>query len=164
MDFALTSNDNCIKAIYARRSEKYYCPVCGEQVFFCEGLKVKAYFRHSSGSECEKIIRSASASNTIESNEIESNDSKPREIKGKTLEDLWQMNYRVAIFENQTSGSQFKVFDDQAKIGLISKKWFGFMKTKGNSKTYTKTQVEIYYANEPQWVLKWKLTHKEAEY
>lgn len=168
MEFALTADKKFIHARNARRSEHYFCPVCEEPMVLCEGLKKSAYFRHNNGAECEKIIRSSyvdsnSQTSDVQDTEIDNKDSdKPKEIKGKNLEELWMMNFRIAIFENIKTGTQFKIFDDQAKIGLTSKKWFGFMKSKNS--TYTKKQVEVFYANEPQWKLNWRLTFQEAEY
>lgn len=172
MEYALTKDKKFIKAINARRSEHYFCPVCEEEMILCEGLKVSAYFRHNNGAECEKIIKS----NHLYTNYNQNDDKpigiitpkepaakEPENIKPGTLEELWEMNYRVAIFENTDSGSQFKIFDDNAKTGLTTKKWYGYMKSNKN-KTYTKKSVEIYYSNEPKWILKWKLTHQEAEY
>ncbi len=170
MEFALTTEKKFIHARNARRSETYFCPVCETEMILCEGLKKSAYFRHPDGAECEKIIRNSSSyifKPTIITSEVKpkeeievSQDTK--EEKGKTLEELWMMNYRIGIFENIKTKTQFKIFDDQAKIGLTSKKWFGFMKSKNS--TYTKKQVEVFYANEPQWKLNWRLTFQEAEY
>ncbi len=168
MEFALTADKKFIHARNARRSEHYFCPVCEEEMRFCEGLKKAAYFRHNNGAECEKIIRNSyidSKSQEPEETEVKTDikePTEPKEIKGKSLEELWMMNFRIGIFENIKTGTQFKIFDDQAKIGLTSKKWFGFMKSKNS--TYTKKQVEVFYANEPQWKLNWRLTFQEAEY
>lgn len=171
MEFALTNEKKFIHARNARRSETYFCPVCETAMILCDGLKKTAYFRHPDGAECEKIIRNSSSfdykptiitSDVKPKEETETPIEEKGEEKGKTLEELWQMNFRIAIFENIKTKTQFKIFDDQAKIGLISKKWYGFMKSKNS--TYTKKQVEVFYSNEPQWKLNWRLTFQEAEY